>query len=47
MRIHPTAVIDSQAEIHAEVEVGPYVVIQGPVKIGRGTRIMAHAVVTG
>ncbi|UCG11746.1 MAG: acyl-ACP--UDP-N-acetylglucosamine O-acyltransferase [Deltaproteobacteria bacterium] len=45
--IHPTAVIDPGAEIHPEAEVGPYVVIDGPVKVGRGTRIMAHAYLTG
>ena len=47
MSIHPTAVIDPQAQIHAEAEVGPYVVIEGPVKIGRRTRIMAHAYIIG
>jgi UDP-N-acetylglucosamine acyltransferase len=47
MGIHPTAVIDSQAEIDAEVEIGPYVVIEGPVRIERGTRVMAHAYLTG
>ena len=47
MSIHPTAVIDKLAEIDAEVDIGPYVVIEGPVKIGRGTRAMAHAYVTG
>jgi len=47
MSIHPTAVIDSRAEIHSEVEIGPYVVIDGQVKIARGTRIQAHAYVTG
>ncbi|MBI2359055.1 MAG: acyl-ACP--UDP-N-acetylglucosamine O-acyltransferase [Deltaproteobacteria bacterium] len=47
MAIHPTAVIDSRAEIHDEVEIGPYVVIDGPVRIGRGTRVMAHSVLTG
>lgn len=47
MAIHVTAVIDSRAEIHGEVEIGPYVVIDGPVKIGRGTRVMAHAFLTG
>jgi acyl-[acyl carrier protein]--UDP-N-acetylglucosamine O-acyltransferase len=38
MSIHPTAIIDSQAEIHPECEIGPFVVIEGPVKIRRGTR---------
>lgn len=47
MAIHPTAVITPRAELDAEVAVGPYVVIDGPVQIGRGTRILAHAVLTG
>ncbi|MDH3444780.1 MAG: acyl-ACP--UDP-N-acetylglucosamine O-acyltransferase [Deltaproteobacteria bacterium] len=47
MSIHPTAVIDPRADIAADVTIGPYVVIDGPVKIGRGTRVMAHAYVTG
>jgi len=47
MTIHPTAVIDPKAEIDGEVDIGPYVVIEGPVKIKRGTRVMAHAYLTG
>lgn len=47
MSIHPTAVIDPRAEIGAEVEIGPYVVVEGPVKIKRRTRLMAHATITG
>ena len=47
MAVHPTAVIDPRAEVHAEVEIGPYVVIDGPVKVRRRTRIMAHAYITG
>ena len=47
MSIHPTAVIDPQAEIDADVAIGPYVVIEGPVKIKRGSRVMAHAYLTG
>ncbi len=47
MAIHATAIIDPKAEIDAEVEIGPYVVIEGPVKVGRGTRIMAHGTITG
>lgn len=46
-RIHPTAIIDHRAEIHPEAEIGAYVVVDGLVKIGRGTRIMAHAYLTG
>ena len=47
MSIHATAVVDAKAEIDAEVEIGPYVVIEGPVKIHHGTRVMAHAYLTG
>ncbi len=47
MPIHPTAIIDSNCEIDSEVEIGPYVVIEGQVKIKRGTRVMAHAYLTG
>lgn len=45
--IHPTAVIDPRAEIHQEAEIGPYVIVEGQVKIGRGTRVMAHAYLAG
>ena len=47
MTIHPTAIIDPKAEIDSNVEIGPYVVIDGAVKIMRGTRVMAHAYITG
>jgi UDP-N-acetylglucosamine acyltransferase len=47
MAIHPTAIIDDRAELAADVSVGPYVVIDGPVKIGSGTIIKASAVITG
>jgi UDP-N-acetylglucosamine acyltransferase len=45
--IHPTAVVDPRAEIHQGAEIGPYVIIDGEVTIGRGTRVMAHAYLTG
>ena len=47
MSIHATAVIDSRAEIHPEAEIGPYVVVEGAVKIGRGTRVMPHSTLMG
>lgn len=47
MRIHPTAVIDPKADLDSDVEIGPYVVIEGQVRIKRGTRVMAHAYLTG
>src|SRR5258708_35166290 len=47
MSIHPAAIIDPKSEIDSDVEIGPYVVIEGQVKIKRGTRVMAHAYLTG
>lgn len=47
MNIHPTAVIDSRAQLDDSVTVEPYAVIDGPVRIGSQTRIGAHAVISG
>jgi UDP-N-acetylglucosamine acyltransferase len=46
-RIHPTAIVDPQAELDSDVEVGPYTIIGPQVRIGRGTRIGAHCVLSG
>ena len=45
--IHPTAVVDPQAQIEASVTVGPYTVIGPNVTIGAGTTIGAHCVIEG
>jgi UDP-N-acetylglucosamine acyltransferase len=45
--IHPTAVVDPRAELDATADIGPYVVIDGPVTIGPRTRVLAHAFLTG
>jgi UDP-N-acetylglucosamine acyltransferase len=45
--IHSTAIIDSRAQLAADVEVGPYAIIDAQVEIGAGTRIGAHTVVRG
>ncbi|QIR40156.1 UDP-3-O-(3-hydroxymyristoyl)glucosamine N-acyltransferase [Tolypothrix sp. PCC 7910] len=43
--IHPTAVIDSTAEIGSDVYIGPHVVIQQRVKIGNGAIIHPNVVI--
>lgn len=45
--IHPTAIIDPQSQIDASVNIGPYVVIEGPVKIGPNSHLHSHAKVMG
>src|SRR5262245_5576721 len=46
-RIHPTAVIDPQAELDEEVQVGPFVVIDGPCHVGPGCVLKAGAHLMG
>jgi UDP-N-acetylglucosamine acyltransferase len=45
--IHPTALVDRQAELDSTVSVGPYSVIGAHVKIGARTTIGAHCVFEG
>lgn len=44
-RIHPSAIVDPQAELHDSVEIGPYAVVGPRVRIGARTRIGAHVVI--
>jgi len=46
-QIHPSALVDAQAELAADVVVGPYAVIGPHVRIGEGSSIGAHCVVEG
>jgi UDP-N-acetylglucosamine acyltransferase len=46
-RIHPTALVDAQAELDASVEVGPYALIGPGVTIGAGSHIGGHCVIEG
>ena len=46
-RVHPTAIIDSAAEIADDVEIGPYCVIGAGVRIGKGTKLGSHVVMQG
>lgn len=45
--IHPTAVVDSRAEIGSGCEIGPYSVIGRTVKLGDGCRLHSHVVLDG
>lgn len=47
MPIHATALIDRLAEIHPDADIGPYVVVDGPVRVGPRTRVAAHATLMG
>jgi len=45
--IHPTAIVDSQAELAQDVEIGAYSIVGPHVKIDQGTHIGAHVVIDG
>jgi UDP-N-acetylglucosamine acyltransferase len=45
--IHSSAVIDQRAQLEPDVEIGPNVVIEGPVSIGARTKIQAGAIIVG
>ncbi|MGB1126133.1 MAG: acyl-ACP--UDP-N-acetylglucosamine O-acyltransferase [Phycisphaeraceae bacterium] len=46
-QIHRTATVDDQAQLADDVVVGPNCVIEGPVKIGAGTKLIAQAYLKG
>jgi len=46
-RIHPTALVDPQAELDGSVCVGAYSVVGPNVRVGAGTRIGPHCVIEG
>jgi UDP-N-acetylglucosamine acyltransferase len=46
-RIHPSALIAPEAEIAENVEIGPFAIIEGPVRIGPGCRIKPYVHLIG
>lgn len=45
--IHPTAIIEAGAKLHASVKVGPYSIIGAQVSIDENTIVGPHVVLTG
>ena len=45
--IHPTAIIDKEAQIDASVEVGPYCVVAGKVSIGKNCKLGPFTLING
>ena len=46
-KIHPSAIIDSKADLDSSVEVGAYTVIGEGVQVGENTKIGSHVVLLG
>ena len=47
MNIHHTAIIDPEAKLGVDIDVGPYVVIDGDAEIGDYSCLESHAVIEG
>ena len=47
MKIHPTALVESGAELADDVEIGPFAVIESGVRLGAGCVIRGHAQLVG
>ncbi len=46
-QIHPTAIVDPKAELDSSVEIGPFCIIKGRVKIRKGTKLLSHVTAEG
>ena len=42
--IHPTAIIGNDVNLGSDVKIGPYVIIDGNVTIGKNTEIHASSI---
>ena len=45
--IHPSAVVDPQAELAGDVQIGPLCVVSGPVRLAAGVRLIASVHIQG
>ena len=46
IEIHPSAVVDSKAEIHDGVKIGPFTVVEAGAVIGADTKLASHNYIT-
>ena len=46
-KVHSTAIVDPGAELAEDVEIGPYSIVGGAVRIGAGSVVGAHCVIEG
>ena len=47
MAVHPSAIVDAAASVHASAEIGPYCIVGPEVTIGARTRLIAHVFAEG
>ncbi len=47
MRVHPSSIVDRRAEVADDAEIGPFCHVHAGVRIGAGTRLVSHVVLSG
>jgi len=45
--VHPTAIIDGDVQLAADVRIGPHCVLTGPITIAAGTRLVGNVYIEG
>jgi UDP-N-acetylglucosamine acyltransferase len=45
--VHPTALVESGAELDGDVQIGPYAIVGANVRIGAGSTVGSHTVLEG
>jgi UDP-N-acetylglucosamine acyltransferase len=46
-KVHPTAIVETGAELAEDVEIGPFCVVGPEVQLAQGVKLMSHVVVAG
>jgi UDP-N-acetylglucosamine acyltransferase len=46
-RIHPSSVVGAEVELASDVVVGPLCLLDGKIRLGRGTRLIGHVTILG
>ncbi|MGH7934718.1 MAG: acyl-ACP--UDP-N-acetylglucosamine O-acyltransferase [Candidatus Binataceae bacterium] len=46
-RVHPSAIVEADVDLGPEVDVGPFCMLQGRIRIGAGTRLIGHVTIFG
>src|SRR5262245_34533327 len=46
-KVHPTAIVETGAELAEDVEIGPFCTVGPGVELARGVKLMSHVVVAG
>lgn len=46
-QVHPTAIVDSKAQLGVDVKIGPYCIIGPKVTLGDACELMSHVVIDG